>query len=79
MMRESMTRTAADMGEDAAIALLRKQFGTDRMNAAKAGVVRHLGSFKTEAEAYAAYCGAKAKLHTFNPALRDDLRLTEAR
>jgi hypothetical protein len=34
-------------------------------------ITYHLGRFDSETEAYAAYLGAKAKLHTFNPVQRE--------
>lgn len=34
------------------------------------GVVHYLGLFNTEAEAHAAYCAAKERLHPFNPQQR---------
>lgn len=38
------------------------------------GATKHLGVFDTPESAHAAYCVAKAGLHTFQPALRKDVK-----
>lgn len=49
---------------------LHKGTGKWRARICRLGVVTDLGLFSEEIDAYAAYCKAKAELHTFNPTPR---------